>query len=76
VKLTGKIVAVALAACPTLAYNLLPLVSISSISWPSIIWYWPAEVASDRIARPGEAFRGEVWRYLWKFGASTARIQE
>jgi hypothetical protein len=52
------------------------LVSISSTSWPSRIWYWPADVASERIARPGEAFRGEVCRYLWKFGAATARIQE
>ena len=65
----------ALGASPMFAYSLVPLVSISSISWPSTIWNWPAVVADERIALPGEAFRGEVCRYLWKFGAATARIQ-
>jgi hypothetical protein len=68
-------VADALGASPTFAYSLVPLVSISSISWPSEIWYWPAVLEEERIARPGEALRGEVCRYLWKFGAATARIQ-
>jgi hypothetical protein len=75
VKVTGKYVALALGASPTLAYSLVPLVSISSISWPSTIWNCPAVVAEERIAVPGAALRGEVCRYLWKFGAATARIQ-
>jgi hypothetical protein len=48
---------------------------MTSISWPSRIWYWPAVVAEERIAVPGEELRGLVWRYLWKLGAATARIQ-
>lgn len=75
VKVTGRIVEVALGAEPTLAYSLVPLVSISSTSCPSTIWNWPAEVASEMMARPGEALSGEVCKYLWKFGAATARIQ-
>jgi hypothetical protein len=76
VNVTGKYVASALGCSPTLAYNFVPWVSMSSTSWPSSSWNWPAVVAEERIARPGEAFKGEVCRYLWKFGAATARIQE